>query len=397
MRNIKRYLYLCILNASPTGTPTTCVTRLLCVDCKSATINMEEPSIEKLFSLEEVDYSRFWGQNEKMLDFIRILFPKLKLVVRGEMLKAIGNLEEIEFFEGKFNAMLTYYDKFGRINENAIMQIMESGGSTPEAETNDEILVHGRNGLLIKARTPNQKRLVDSVKKNDMVFAIGPAGTGKTYTAVALAVRALKNKEIRRIILTRPAVEAGENLGFLPGDMREKLDPYLQPLYDALRDMIPQQKLLSYWEDSTIEIAPLAFMRGRTLDNAFVILDEAQNATSSQLKMFLTRMGKNAKFVITGDVTQIDLPRHQSSGLVQATQILRGIEGIDVIELDNSDVVRHRLVTRIITAYDRADEEAEAERQKREAERRRLREERMAMRNSESEVRNHDYSPKPEE
>lgn len=358
---------------------------------------MEEPSIEKLFSLEEVDYSRFWGQNEKMLDFIRILFPKLKLVVRGEMLKAIGNLEDIEFFEGKFNAMLTYYDKFGRINENAIMQIMESGGSTPEAETNDEILVHGRNGLLIKARTPNQKRLVDSVKKNDMVFAIGPAGTGKTYTAVALAVRALKNKEIRRIILTRPAVEAGENLGFLPGDMREKLDPYLQPLYDALRDMIPQQKLLSYWEDSTIEIAPLAFMRGRTLDNAFVILDEAQNATSSQLKMFLTRMGKNAKFVITGDVTQIDLPRHQSSGLVQATQILRGIEGIDVIELDNSDVVRHRLVTRIITAYDRADEEAEAERQKREAERRRLREERMAMRNSESEVRNHDYSPKPEE
>jgi len=335
---------------------------------KNAT-SIEEASIEKIFSLEDIDYTRFWGQNEKMLDFVRLLFPKLKLVVRGEMFKVIGSLEDIEFFEGKFNAMMTYYEKFGRINENAIMQIMENGGSTPEAETNEEILVHGRDGLLIKARTPNQKRLVEANKKNDMVFAIGPAGTGKTYTAVALAVRALKNKEVRRIILTRPAVEAGENLGFLPGDMRDKLDPYLQPLYDALRDMIPQQKLLGYWEDNTIEIAPLAFMRGRTLDNAFVILDEAQNATSSQLKMFLTRMGKNAKFVITGDVTQIDLPRHQSSGLVQATRILEGIEGIDVIELDNSDVVRHRLVTRIIRAYDRCDEEARQEAEARKAQR----------------------------
>lgn len=216
----------------------------------------------------------------------------------------------------------------------------------------DEVLVHGRNGLLIKARTPNQQRLVRSVFENDMVFAIGPAGTGKTYTAVALAVRALKNKEIRRIILTRPAVEAGENLGFLPGDLRDKLDPYLQPLYDALRDMIPQQKLLNYWEDNTIEIAPLAFMRGRTLDNAFVILDEAQNATSAQLKMFLTRMGRNAKFVITGDLTQVDLPRNQQSGLLQAVQILKDVKGIEVIELDNSDVIRHRLVTDIIRAYD---------------------------------------------
>lgn len=317
---------------------------------------MENPTIEKIISLEDIDYARFWGTNERTLDFIRLIFPKIKLIARGEMLKAIGNDEDIQFFEGKLNAMMTYYDKFGRINENAIMQIMETGGSSPEAETNEEILVHGRNGLLIKARTPNQKKLIDAVKNNDMVFAIGPAGTGKTYTAVALAVRALKNKEIRRIILTRPAVEAGENLGFLPGDMREKLDPYLQPLYDALRDMIPQQKLLSYWEDNTIEIAPLAFMRGRTLDNAFVILDEAQNATSSQLKMFLTRMGRNAKFIITGDITQIDLPRHQQSGLIQATEILKDIKGISVIKLDKSDVVRHKLVTQIINAYDNASE-----------------------------------------
>ncbi|MBQ6069738.1 MAG: PhoH family protein [Bacteroidales bacterium] len=314
---------------------------------------MEEPTNEKIFSLEEIDYTSFWGDNDKILDFVRILFPKLKLIVRGEMLKVVGNTDDIDHFEGKLQAMMTYYEKVGRLNENVIMQIFESGGSTPEAETNEEILVHGRNGLLIRARTPNQKRLVEAVKQNDMVFAIGPAGTGKTYTAVALAVRALKNKEIRRIILTRPAVEAGENLGFLPGDLRDKLDPYLQPLYDALRDMIPQQKLLSYWEDNTIEIAPLAFMRGRTLDNAFVILDEAQNATSAQLKMFLTRMGRNAKFVVTGDITQIDLPRHQQSGLVQATRILDGIDGISIIQLDNSDVIRHKLVTKIIRAYDR--------------------------------------------
>ena len=312
---------------------------------------MEEKGIEKIISLEGTDYARFWGTDERTLDFIRLLFPKLKLILRGEMLKVIGAADETEIFEAKLNAMMTYYEKFGRLNENAIMQIMETGEG-PDTETNEEILVHGRNGLLVKARTPNQKRLVEAVKENDMVFAIGPAGTGKTYTAVALAVRALKNKEIRRIILTRPAVEAGENLGFLPGDLRDKLDPYLQPLYDALRDMIPQQKLLSYWEDNTIEIAPLAFMRGRTLDNAFVILDEAQNATSSQLKMFLTRMGRNAKFVVTGDITQIDLPRNQQSGLVQATQILKDIEGIKIIELDNSDVIRHRLVTRIIKAYE---------------------------------------------
>ena len=307
---------------------------------------------EKIFSLEEIDYSRFWGTNDRLLDFVRLLFPKLKLIVRGEMLKAVGSEEDIEHFEGKLQAMMTYYEKFGKLTENAIMQILENGGSSPEAETNDEILVHGRNGNLVKARTKNQQRLVSAIRHNDVVFAIGPAGTGKTYTAVAMAVRALKNKEVRRIVLTRPAVEAGENLGFLPGDLRDKLDPYLQPLYDALRDMIPQQKLLSYWEDNTIEIAPLAFMRGRTLDNAFVILDEAQNATSAQLKMFLTRMGRNAKFVITGDLTQVDLPRHQQSGLLQATQILKNVKGIEIIELDNSDVIRHRLVTDIIRAYD---------------------------------------------
>ena len=312
---------------------------------------MIDTTTEKIFSLEELDYARFWGTNDRMLDFVRMLFPKLKLVARGEMLKAIGSEEDIAWFEGKLQAMMTYYDKFGRLTENAIMGIMESNGGSPDAEVSDEVLVHGRNGLLIKARTPNQQRLVRSVYEHDMVFAIGPAGTGKTYTAVAMAVRALKNKEIRRIILTRPAVEA-ENLGFLPGDLRDKLDPYLQPLYDALRDMIPQQKLLSYLEDNTIEIAPLAFMRGRTLDNAFVILDEAQNATSAQLKMFLTRMGRNAKFVITGDLTQIDLPRHQQSGLMQATQILKDVKGIEIIVLDNSDVIRHRLVTDIIKAYD---------------------------------------------
>lgn len=311
---------------------------------------------EKIFSLEEIDYARFWGTNDKLLDFVRLLFPKIKLIARGDMLKAIGSDEDLLHFEGKLMAMMTYYEKFGKLTENAVMQIFESGGSSPEAETNDEILVHGRNGILVKARTANQQCLVQAVRHNDVVFAIGPAGTGKTYTAVALAVRALKNKEVRRIVLTRPAVEAGENLGFLPGDLRDKLDPYLQPLYDALRDMIPQQKLLSYWEDNTIEIAPLAFMRGRTLDNAFVILDEAQNATAAQLKMFLTRMGRNAKFVVTGDVTQIDLPRHQQSGLVQATNLLGGIEGIAVVQLDHKDVVRHRLVTKIIQAYENASE-----------------------------------------
>ena len=314
---------------------------------------MKADSLEKIISLEDIDYSHFWGINNKILDFIQILFPKLKIVVRGEMLKLVGADDDIKYFEKKLQSMLFYYEKFGRINEKIIMQIMDSAtDDNLSKETSTDILVHGRNGLLIKARTANQHKMVKACETNDLIFAIGPAGTGKTYTAVALAVRALKNKEIKRIILTRPAVEAGENLGFLPGDLRDKLDPYLQPLYDALRDMIPQQKLLSYWEDNTIEIAPLAFMRGRTLDNAFVILDEAQNATSSQLKMFLTRMGRNAKFIVTGDITQIDLPKNQKSGLPQAVDILKNIEGISIIELNKSDVIRHKLVTKIINAYE---------------------------------------------
>lgn len=311
-----------------------------------------DESLEKIISLEDIDYAHFWGANDRVLEFVRILFPKLKLIVRGEMLKLIGAEEDIVFFEEKFESMLFYYEKFGKIDEKSIMQIMDNVTECLSEETSGDVLVHGRNGLLIKARTANQHKMVKACENNDLIFAVGPAGTGKTYTAVALAVRALKNKEIKRIILTRPAVEAGENLGFLPGDLRDKLDPYLQPLYDALRDMIPQQKLLSYWEDNTIEIAPLAFMRGRTLDNAFVILDEAQNATPSQLKMFLTRMGRNAKFIVTGDITQIDLPKNQRSGLPQAIDILKDIEGISIIQLTNKDVIRHKLVTKIINAYE---------------------------------------------
>lgn len=314
-------------------------------------------SLEKIISLEDIDYVHFWGTNDKVLEFVRILFPKLKLIVRGEMLKLVGAEEDIVFFEEKFKSMLFFYEKFGKIDEESIMQIMDNATEGLIEESSGDVLLHGRNGLLIKARTANQDKMVKACETNDLIFAVGPAGTGKTYTAVALAVRALKNKEIKRIVLTRPAVEAGENLGFLPGDLRDKLDPYLQPLYDALRDMIPQQKLLSYWEDSTIEIAPLAFMRGRTLDNAFVILDEAQNATPSQLKMFLTRMGRNAKFVVTGDITQIDLPKNQRSGLPQAIDILKDIEGISIIQLTNKDVIRHKLVTKIINAYENAKNE----------------------------------------
>ena len=311
---------------------------------------MENNHLEKILALDEIDHANFWGTNNRNLNFIKALFPKLNIIARGEMLKAIGPADEISIFEAQLRRLTDYFRQHGTIAEENIMQIIEGNVSTDDASS--DILVHGRNGLLIKARTPNQKRLVEACAENDLVFAVGPAGTGKTYTAVALAVRALRNKEVRRIILTRPAVEAGENLGFLPGDLREKLDPYLQPLYDALRDMIPQQKLQSLWEDKTIEIAPLAFMRGRTLDNAFVILDEAQNATSAQLKMFLTRMGRNAKFVVTGDLTQIDLPRYQSSGLAHAISILSNIKNISIIQLDNSDVIRHKLVTKIINAYE---------------------------------------------
>lgn len=312
---------------------------------------------ERLISLTSFNPLEIYGVNDKYLDLIKSYFPKLKIVARGEIIKANGKDSELDEFEEKIGLLLLTLEKFGKITETDIEQIMgveESNVNSDKKETNG-VIVHGRSGLLVKALTKNQQAMVRSTEKNDLIFAIGPAGTGKTYTAVALAVRALKNKEVKRIILTRPAVEAGENLGFLPGDLRDKLDPYLQPLYDALRDMLPTQKLLKYVEDGTIEIAPLAFMRGRTLDHAFAILDEAQNATEAQLKMFATRMGKSAKFIVTGDITQIDLPRKQSSGLKQAERILKGIPGIDFIYLDESDVVRHKLVTRIIRAYSKAD------------------------------------------
>lgn len=308
---------------------------------------------EKLFSIETYSPLELFGVGDRNLNAVKELLPKLKIIARGEHIKVIGDPNDIESFESLFNLMLIHYDHFGKITENDIKQLAEPGAADITIKSSPDVIVHGRNGQVIKARSANQAKIVDSIEKNDMVFAIGPAGTGKTYTAVALAVRALKNKEVKRIILTRPAVEAGENLGFLPGDLKDKLDPYMQPLYDALRDMLPPQKLLTYIEDGTIEIAPLAFMRGRTLNNVFAILDEAQNATSNQLKMFLTRMGRSAKFFITGDITQIDLPKNQQSGLMHAAKILANIPGIDIVQLDESDVMRHQLVGQIIRAYDR--------------------------------------------
>lgn len=315
-----------------------------------------------------VELLGFQNNNIKMLTHI---FPKLKMFVRGNELKVTGTDEDVQEFENRILLLERHIEEFGKLTETDIINITamedDSFYALNSADTN--VIVHGREGKVIKAITPNQKRLVESAEKNDMVFVVGPAGTGKTYTAVALAVKALKNKQIRRIILTRPAVEAGENLGFLPGDLRDKLDPYLQPLYDALWDMMPMQKLMTLMEDKVIEIAPLAFMRGRTLDNAYVILDEAQNATSSQLKMFLTRMGKNAKFFITGDITQIDLPKNQQSGLILADRILRGVKGIDFIYMENKDVVRHHLVTKIITRYEAYESEVEEAIRKRREER----------------------------
>ena len=292
---------------------------------------------EQIVQIENVNPSDLYGAKDQHLTIIKNLFPKLKIIARGDFVKVIGDDDEVNYFLDRLTMLVNHLERFGSIN--------------PQVMNDSDVLVYGRNGLQIKAITVNQKRMVEAIGKKDMIFAIGPAGTGKTYTAVALAVRALKNREVRRIILTRPAVEAGENLGFLPGDLKDKLDPYLQPLYDALRDMIPQAKLTGYMEDGTIEIAPLAFMRGRTLDHAFVILDEAQNATRAQLKMFLTRMGRDAKFVITGDVTQIDLPKNQPSGLPQAVDILGDVKGIEFIFLDEKDVVRHKLVTDIVNAY----------------------------------------------
>lgn len=305
---------------------------------------------ERTFELTGITANEFWGPQDVHLETLKQLYPKLKLVARGSLLKTYGENEILDEFELRFERLIKYFIKFNKIDDNVIERIVMDNG--PQVmNPSDKILVHGVGGKMIKALTPNQQKLVNLVEKNDMVFAIGPAGTGKTYTGVALAVKALKEKEVKRIILTRPAVEAGENLGFLPGDMKEKLDPYMQPLYDALRDMLPPQTLDDYLLRGVIQIAPLAFMRGRTLDNAFVILDEAQNTTHSQMKMFLTRMGKHAKFIITGDPGQIDLPRKISSGLKEALHILKDIDGIGMLYLDDKDIVRHKLVKKIVNAY----------------------------------------------
>lgn len=311
---------------------------------------------EKIISIDSVEPVEIYGVNDVKLNVIKKFFPKLKIIARGYSIKVLGEETEIVRFEKKLNLLVDYYHKNGLLTDTVIERLLGQNGDNileaKEEASGSDIILFGNSGLVIKARTDNQRRMVTSIGKNDMLFAIGPAGTGKTYTAVALAVRALKNKEVKRIILTRPAVEAGENLGFLPGDLKEKLDPYMQPLYDALYDMIPPDKLDQYIESKIIQIAPLAFMRGRTLDNAFVILDEAQNTTESQMKMFLTRMGANAKFIITGDATQIDLPTKQSSGLLQAVRLLEKVEGIDIIRLTNVDVIRHRLVKAIIDKYE---------------------------------------------
>tara|TARA_B100000287_G_scaffold120084_1_gene112009 strand:+ start:218 stop:1168 length:951 start_codon:yes stop_codon:yes gene_type:complete len=305
---------------------------------------------EKKFTLTNIDPIEIYGSRNSKLDLIKSYYPKLKIIARGGKLTVLGDEEMIEQFETKLQVLIQHFHKYNRLTESNIDRlIMEDHNVVLELD--DDVIVHGTHGKLVKARTSNQRKLVDLSYDNDMVFAIGPAGTGKTYTAVALAVRSLKNKEVKRIILTRPAVEAGENLGFLPGDMKDKLDPYMQPLYDALNDMIPSEKLKAFIEERVIQIAPLAFMRGRTLDNAFVILDEGQNTTVQQMKMFLTRMGRSAKFVVTGDMTQIDLPNRQKSGLIHSLDLLKDVPGIGVVYLDQKDVIRHKLVMKIIQAY----------------------------------------------
>jgi phosphate starvation-inducible PhoH-like protein len=307
---------------------------------------------ELTIELEEVNPKYFFGTQEANVDLLRRYFPKLKIVARGNKLMAYGDEALLDEFDQRMAELLEYFLKYNILEAEAVENILINAGQpTFDESLGNDVLVHGVGGRAIKAQTANQRKLVDLMDNNDMVFAIGPAGTGKTYTCVALAVRALKRKEVQRIVLTRPAVEAGENLGFLPGDMKEKLDPYMQPLYDALRDMIPHEKLDNFIEKGVIQIAPLAFMRGRTLDRAFVILDEAQNTTHGQMKMFLTRMGKSAKFMITGDPGQIDLPRRTTSGLKEALLILNDVPGIGIIKLDDRDVIRHRLVKKILSAY----------------------------------------------
>lgn len=308
---------------------------------------------ELIIELTEISPREFFGLQNSNIDLLKKYFPKLKIVARGSKIKAYGDEEILEEFDKRLTMLLEHFAKYNTLDENSIELILQSESSADyeTSASSGEVLVHGVSGKLIKAQTANQRKLVALMDSNDMVFAVGPAGTGKTYTGVALAVKALKEKQVKRIILTRPAVEAGENLGFLPGDLKEKLDPYMQPLYDALRDMIPHEKLASFIEKGVIQIAPLAFMRGRTLDNAFVILDEAQNTTHAQMKMFLTRMGKSAKFMITGDPGQIDLPRRVISGLKEALLVLKDVKGVGIVHLDEKDVIRHRLVKKVIAAY----------------------------------------------
>lgn len=309
---------------------------------------------ERVILLNEIDPVALFGPNNRLLDQIQGYFPKIKLIARGGEIKCVGEAEEVALFADRFSELLEYYRNYNRIDANDLERLLLDAEHMRTASGGDfeDALVFGTTGRPVRARTVNQLLLVNEYSTNDLIIAEGPAGTGKTYTAIALAVRALKNHEVKKIVLTRPAVEAGERLGFLPGDMKDKLDPYLQPLYDALHDMIPSRKLEQWIEDGTVQIAPLAFMRGRTLENSFVILDEAQNATVNQLKMFLTRMGMNSKFILTGDTTQIDLPRRSDSGLIQAIRLLTGIEGISVIRFDERDIVRHRLVKNIVRAYD---------------------------------------------
>ncbi|MCH5335258.1 MAG: PhoH family protein [Alistipes sp.] len=316
---------------------------------------MESQPTNSEIAVSGVDPRELYGPRNEFLEQIRELHPQLKIVARGSMLKTIGPQAEVSRFERRMLQLIQYYSKYGHISQEVVAQCFSGAAAVEEAPTDRDTILFGNSGTPIRARTVNQRRMVESFAQNDLLFAVGPAGSGKTYTAIALAVRALREKEVRRVILTRPAVEAGEKLGFLPGDMKEKLDPYLQPLYDALNDMIPAAKLQKYIEEGTVQIAPLAYMRGRTLDNAFVILDEAQNTTLPQIKMFLTRMGRNAKFIVTGDVTQIDLPHRSDSGLTRAMDILGGMEGVATVEFDKRDIVRHPLVKHIVDAFERHD------------------------------------------
>ena len=315
-------------------------------------------SVGREILIEGVDPRELYGPQNVYLEQIKSLHPALKIVARGSALKVLGPEAETRRFAKRVDSLVAYYLKYGHISSQVIDQCFSGAALPDDAPADKDVIVYGNNGNIVRARTVNQQRLVKLYDRDDLLFAVGPAGSGKTYTAIALAVRALKERQVRRIILTRPAVEAGEKLGFLPGDMKEKLDPYLQPLYDALNDMIPPVKLQKFLEEGTVQIAPLAYMRGRTLDNAFVILDEAQNTTLSQIKMFLTRMGRNARFIVTGDVTQIDLPKKSDSGLVRTMELLRDVEGIGIVEFDKRDIVRHPLVKYIVEAFDRGVGEA---------------------------------------